>query len=249
MSINLEFHNDTFRLNKLNLPTRYYYFNENENYIKLLSIGEGIFPKDRIKTHLKLQDSSCIVSTESATKVYPSKKEFGINTIQITLENSNFEFINDELILFKDAKLMQFLKIKACDESTFFYSDLLTQGRSYEHFDFDSMLVRNKFYCQNKLEYFENFEVLGNELKDYITRHENKNYIYLKLYIKTKNNDEFLNTLYEKGYDSFTYTKSKEMIIGSISANNMNEIKKSQKLIWRIYREFLGKKEFSLGKQ
>lgn len=249
MSISFDFKNNIFSINKLNLPSRYYYFNDEENYIKLLSIGEGIFPKDRLKTNINLVDSSCIVTTESATKVYPSKKEFGINYININLKNSNFEFLNDELILYKNSKLLQILRVKADENSTFFYSDILTQGRSYEHFDFDSMLVRNKFYIKESLEYFENFEVKGEDLKDYIKRHKNKNYIYLKIYIKTKKNDKFLKTLHNRGFDSFCCTKSKEMIIGSISSNNMIKIKKQQKELWNLYRTSLEKKEFNLGKQ
>lgn len=249
MSISINFKNENFSLNKLKLPTRHYYFNDEENYVKLLSIGEGIFPKDRIKTNFLLEKSNAIVSTESATKVYPSKKEFGINYININLKDSNFEFLNDELILYKDSKLLQILRINADENSTFFYTDILTQGRSYEHFDFDSMLVRNKFFCESKLEYFENFEVLGESLKDYIKRHKSENYIYLKIYIKTKDNAKFLNTLHKYGFNSFCYTKSKKMIIGSISSNNMIEIKKKQKEIWNLYRKDLEKKEFNLGKQ
>ncbi|XOB62258.1 urease accessory protein UreD [Campylobacterota bacterium DY0563] len=249
MSISIDFKNEVFSLNKLQLPTRYYYFNETENYVKLLSIGEGIFPNDKIKTNIFLESSNAILTTESATKVYPSKKDFGINYINIKLKDSNLEFLNDELILYKNSKLLQILRIDADENSTFFYSDILTQGRSYEHFDFDSMLIRNKFFCNKELEYYENFEVLGKDLKDYIKRHENKNYIYLKLYIKTQNNEEFLKTLHKKGFDSFTFSKSKNMILGSISANDMIKIKKLQKEIWNTYRKNINKREFNLGKQ
>lgn len=249
MSISIDFKDEVFSLNKLQLPTRYYYFNETENYVKLLSIGEGIFPNDRIKTNVLLEDSNAILTTESATKVYPSKKDFGINYINIKLKNSNLEFLNDELILYKDSKLLQILRIDADENSTFFYSDILTQGRSYEHFDFNSMLVRNKFFCNKELEYYENFEVLGKDLKDYIRRHENKNYIYLKLYIKTKDNEEFLKILHKEGFDSFTFSKSKNMILGSISSSDMIDIKNKQKEIWNIYRKNIDKKEFNLGKQ
>ncbi len=249
MSISFGFKNNTFSLNRLNLPSRYFYFYDSENYIKLLSIGEGIFPKDRLKTNMELINSSCIVTTESATKVYPSKKEFGINYINVNLKNSNFEFLNDELILYKDSKLLQILRFKADESSTFFYSDILTQGRSYEHFDFDTMLLRNKFFIDESLEYLENFEVKGLDLKDYIKRHKNKNYIYLKVYIKTKQNGHFLNTLHKAGFDSFCYTKNKEMIIGSVSSSNMITVKKKQKELWNLYRKELEKKEFNLGKQ
>ncbi|WP_321469489.1 urease accessory protein UreD [Halarcobacter sp.] len=248
MSISINFTNEIFSLNKLQLPTRYYYFNDTENYIKLLSIGEGIFPNDRIKSNINLENSNAIFTTESATKVYPSKKDFGINYINIKLKNSNLEFLNDELILYKSSKLLQILRIDADENSTFFYSDILTQGRSYEHFDFDSMLVRNKFFCNKELEYYENFEVLGKDLKDYIKRHENKNYIYLKLYIKTNDNEKFLNILHSNGFNSFTFSKSKNMILGSLSSKDMIDIKKDQKQIWILYRSFLEKNEFNLGK-
>jgi urease accessory protein len=249
MSISIGFDKNVFSLNKLQLPTRYYYFNENENYIKLLSIGEGIFPKDKIKTNINLIDSNAIFTTESATKVYPSNKEFGVNYLNIKLRSSNFEFLNDELILYKNSKLLQVLRIDADENSTFFYTDILTQGRSYESFDFELMLVRNKFFCDKNLEYYENFEVEGKDLKDYIKRHKNENYIYLKVYIKTKDNETFLKTLHKNSFNSFTFSKSKEMIIGSISSKNMIEIKKEQKKIWNLYRKLLNKKEFNLGKQ
>jgi len=249
MSISFELKNDTFSLNKLNLPSRYFYFQEPENYVKLLSIGEGIFPKDKIKTRINLSNSNLVLTTESATKVYASKKEFGINSINITLQNSNLEVLNDELILFKDSKLLQFLNIKSDESSTFFYSDILTQGRSYEHFDFQDLIVRNKFLIENSLEYYENFEVKGEELKNYIKRHDEANYIYLKCYIKTLDNPQFLSKLHKEGFNSFAYTKSKKMIIGTISSKNMDEIKVFQKKIWSLYRENLQKPQFSLGKQ
>lgn len=249
MSISIDFKDEVFSLNKLQLPTRYYYFSEVENYVKLLSIGEGIFPNDRIKTNITLKDSNAIITTESATKVYPSKKDFGINYINIKLTNSNLEFLNDELILYKNSKLLQLLRIDADESSTFFFSDILTQGRSYEHFDFDSMFVRNKFYCNKELEYLENFEVLGKNLKEYIKRHKSENYIYLKIYIKLEDNNSFLKELHNNGFNSFTFSRSKNMILGSISSTNMIEIKKIQKNLWQLYRTTLNKGNFALGKQ
>ncbi|ADG92722.1 Urease accessory protein UreD [Arcobacter nitrofigilis DSM 7299] len=250
MSIKFNFKDDKFSLDKLELPSRHYYFQDEENYIKLLNIGEGIFPKDKIRTSLKLDNSNLILTTESATKIYPSKKEYGINKIDIRIQNnSNLEFLNDELILYKDSKYIQFFNLKYDDSSTFFYSDILSRGRSFEDFDFSNVLMKNSFSSNKKLEYLEKFDVIGDELKDYIIRKDSDNYIFMKIYIKTKDNDKFLDILKKDDFDSFTYSKSKEIIIGTISSNSMNEIKKKQKLIWTNYRKYLNKKEFSLGKQ
>jgi len=249
LSITVSFQDDIFSLDKLALPTRYYYFNDVENYVKLLSIGEGIFPKDKIRTQISLENSNAIVTTESATKIYPSQKEFGINSINITLQNSNLEFINDELILFKDAKLLQLLKIKADEKSTFFYGDILSHGRSYENFDFTVMSAKNSFYCDNTLEYLEKYDLSGDGLKSYIKDNDSPNNIFAKIYIKTNNNEQFFDILQENSNQSFSYTSKKKMIIGVISANNMSTLKKQILSIWALYRINLEKKEFSLGKQ
>lgn len=250
MSIKFGFKDEKFSLEKLQLPSRHYYFNDNENYIKLLNIGEGIFPKDKLRTSLELDNSNLILTTESATKIYPSKKEYGINKIDITLQNnSNLEFLNDELILYKDSKYIQLFNLKCDENSTFFYTDILSRGRSFEDFDFTKMLIKNSFYCDGKLEYIEKFDVAGIDLKDYITRKSSENFIFAKPYIKSKNNEKCLNNIHKNGFESFTFSQNKKLIIGVISSNNMSNLKSKVMDVWQIYRKELNKEKFSLGKQ
>lgn len=248
MSINFAFIDDKFSLNKLNLPSRHYHFNESENYIKLLNIGEGIFPKDKIKTTFSLENSSLVITTESATKIYPSKKEFGINSINIELKNSNLEFINDELILFKDSKYIQLFKLNFDESSTFFYVDILSRGRSFENFDFSNMLIKNTFKQENNLEYIEKFDVQGDELKDYINRKDNSNFIFAKIYLKVKNSEEFLSKIHDS-FESFAFSSNKKLILGVISSDNMFDLKEKISNIWELYRKNINKKRFILGKQ
>ena len=250
MSIKFAFKDDKFSLDKLQLPSRHYHFDDNENYIKLLNIGEGIFPKDKIRTSLNLDNSNLILTTESATKIYPSKKEYGIQKIDIVLKNnSNLEFINDELILYKDSRYIQFFNLKSDENSTFFYTDILSRGRSFENFDFSKMMIKNRFYCENSLEYIEKFEILGNELKDYVNRKNSENFIFAKFYIKTKNNEEFINIIHKSGFESFSFSQNKKIIIGVISSNNMFELKTKITKVWELYRKQLNKNSFNLGKQ
>lgn len=249
MSIKFSFYDDKFNLEKLNLPSRYYHFNDSENYIKLLNIGEGIFPKDRIKITFNLNNSSLILTTESATKIYPSTKEFGANSIKIDLKNSNLEFINDELILYKNSKYIQLFKLNFDENSTFFYTDILSRGRSFENFDFLKVLIKNSFYYKKKLEYLEKFDICGNELKNYIKRKNSQNFIFAKIYIKTVHNDYFLDKLHLAKFESFTYSKDKKIIIGVFSSNNMFELKNEIFEVWKLYRKELNKSKFNLGKQ
>lgn len=250
MSIKFDFKEDVFSLDKLLLPSRYYYFNEDENYIKLLNIGEGIFPKDRIKLQVSLNKSNLVLTTESATKIYKSKKEYGINYINIKLQKcANLEFINDELILYEQSKYIQLFRLTFDESCTFFYTDILSRGRSYENFDFTSMLMKNSFYENKNLEYQEKFDVSGVQLKDYMKRKKSKQNFFAKLYIKTNNNEEFLNEVYKSGFESITYSSNQKMLIAVISHDNMNSLRKEIFFIWSLYRKSLNKKEFNLGKQ
>lgn len=250
MSIKFAFKDNKFSLDKLQLPSRHYHFNDDENYIKLLNIGEGIFPKDKIRTSLILDNSNLILTTESATKIYQSQKEYGIQKIDIVLKNnSNLEFINDELILYKNSKYIQFFNLKSDENSTFFYTDILSRGRSFENFDFSNMKIKNRFYCEKSLEYMEKFDILGDELKDYIIRKSSENFIFAKFYIKTKNNEAFIDIVHKSGFESFSFSQNKKIIIGVISSNNMGDLKSKIMNVWKIYRENMNKKEFVLGKQ
>jgi len=250
LSIHLEFINNQPSLKRLKLPTRYYHFNEGGNYIKLLSIGEGIFPKDRIQTSISLKNSDCVLTTESATKVYPSQKEYGISRFDFKLENnSNLEYINDELILFKKSKLIQLLTLNADNESTFFYVDIMSRGRSYEYFDFDSLVVRNRFIIDGELEYFENFSFDGETLKSYFKRHHSDEHLYSKIYIKNPDNEALKTDLRDIGFESFSTTRRKKMLIGVLTGSNIGILKKSISQVWKTYRMHLNKSSFDLGKQ
>jgi urease accessory protein len=251
MSLKFSFKDDRFSLDRLNLPSRYYLFKEKENYIKLLNIGEGIFPKDRIKTNFKLDNSNLIITTESATKIYPSNSKFySINSIDINLQNcSNLEFLNDELILYKDAKFIQTFRLNFDENSTFFYTDILSNGRSFEDFDFTNMKIKNSFYENNKCEYIEKFDIEGFMLKDYIKRKSSVENLFAKVYIKTLDNESFLEVLREEEFLTFTYSKSKKIIIGVLSGDNMAVLKQKVLKVWDTYRNNLQKKSFNMGKQ
>lgn len=249
MSISLSFKDNVFSLEKLVLPTRYYYFDEKENYIKLLSIGEGIFPKDKIKTFLSLENSNAVFTTESATKIYPSKKDYGINAISISLKKSNLEFLNDELILYKDAKLLQFLRIKADKDSTFFYADILSDGRSNEKFGFTSMRAKNSFYVNDELEYLEKYDIYGEELKEYIKKVGSNKKLFAKIYIKTFENESFLEKLVSCGFTTFTFSSKRHILLGVMSEDVMSKLKSRVEEVWSLYRSFLEKTKFESGKR
>lgn len=246
MSIKFALKDDKFEIISLQLPTRYKHFFEKQNYIKLLSLSDGIFPKDNIKVDMDLDNSDLILANESATKVYPSSKEYAINSYDIKLRSSNLEFINDELILYENARYKQRFLLDSDEESTFFYADILSNGRSDKRYFFDKISQNNIFFCDGKKEYMENYELSGSEIKKYLKNDINT--MFVKFYIKCKDSHELMRILEQNQLYSFAFSQNKKMIIGAYSFDKMSKLKDFTHKIWKIYREFFDKKVFDLGK-
>jgi urease accessory protein len=157
------------------------------------------------------------------------------------------EFLNDELILYKDSKLIQLLKINTTNDSSFFYADILSHGRSYEEYEFTQLVVKNSFYIDGMLEYLEKYNKQGSEIKNYLLDMNSSNNLFAKIYIKSNENDILMQELSK--IMGFEYTKSKKMMICVVSGANMAELKKQVLDIWNIYRKHLNKQKFNLGKQ
>lgn len=248
MSIEFSFLKDKFYIKSLELPSRYRYFFDDENYIKLICLGDGLYPKDKVKTAITLADSSLILANESATKVYPSSKKFASNLYDIHLCRSNLEFINDELILYKNAKYRQNFTLEYDESSTFFYVDILSNGIDEDGYNYDTMDMKNIFHKDGKKEYMERYKIDSTFLKEYLLRMDVKDKLFVKFYIKTHDNDEFVEMLNTHRFFSFAFTQNRDILIGSSSFSYMPKLKKYLFDVWDLYREFLGKKRFELGK-
>ncbi|MDR0579291.1 MAG: urease accessory protein UreD [Campylobacteraceae bacterium] len=249
MSLKLELKNNNISLEKLTLPSRYYLFREGENYVKLLNVGEGLFPDDKIHTELNMTNSNLILASESALKVYPSSGKFAVNRYVFNLKCSNLEFLNDETIMFKNSRLLQLFSLDFDENSTFFYSDLFSAGRSFEEYDFGEYTARNRFSCNKKIEYLEKFKISGFEFKEYLKRHKAQNRLFAKIYIKTKDNEAFGELLLRAGIKSFEKTQNEAFLMCIVLADKISKIKSTINLIWELYRNMLGKNRFDLGKR
>jgi len=250
MSLSFSFNHNRFSLKSVRLPSRYFYFKEGENYIKLLTVGEGLFPKDRLNTTVKLCDSTLVLASESATKIYPSNGAFACNRFELKLtEGSNVEYINDELILFDHAKFIQFFRLDFDESSTFFYADILSQGRSFEHYGFTRLMVRNAFTMNGILEYCEKSDMDGMSFQSYLLRRNNAQAIVAKLYIRSLDFEGLCKGLEEESIYAYAFSQNKQMVIVVLIGEKISQLKADIARAWRVYRQGMGKKEFDLGKQ
>ncbi|MDR1975964.1 MAG: urease accessory protein UreD [Campylobacteraceae bacterium] len=250
MSLKLELKNDRLTPKKIALPSRYYLFSEGENYLKLLTVGEGIFPNDKICTELDMVGSNLILASESALKVYPSEGNFAVNRTVINLqERSNLEFLSDEVILFKNARFLQLFSLRFDAGSTFFYSSILSGGRSDEEYGFEELAERNRFIYNGEVEYLERFRIKGESLREYAKRHGAYKRLFAKIYIRVKDNEAFGELLLKEGVESFERTKSGAILVCIITGERISQIKDGVNFVWGMYRGAVGKKSFDLGKR
>jgi urease accessory protein len=251
MSLTLSFDRNVLSADKITLPSRFYRFDERgENYVKILTIGDGLFPKDRVNISLRLRDSNLVLTNESASKIHKSEGDFAVCRYNFAiLDGSNLEFINDEVIPFGGSKTLQFFRISLDQNSGFFYCDLLSKGRSFEGYNFSSIAVKNLFIIDGRVEYMERYEISGDWLLDYVKRRGKRGALFAKVYAKTIDNDRFAAKLLEAGIAACEYTQNRRLLVAIIAEEKISAIKKKIDIAWKLYREILGKGVFDLGKR
>jgi len=111
------------------------------------------------------------------------------------------------------------------------------------------MRSRNRFYIDGEVEYLENYTLQGEFLQRYYQRHNSEDYLYAKVYIKADDNTALEAEFRALGFNSFTHTHTKKMLIGVINTSNMGKLKKMVNTLWDTYRTQRNTPTFNLGKQ
>ncbi|MGV3026788.1 urease accessory protein UreD [Clostridium thermobutyricum] len=127
----------------------------------LIQIGGGYVEGERFLNNIELKENArAIVTTQASTKIYKceNKKETYQKTKVILSKNSILEFINDPVILYKDAKYKQENNIYIDKDSTLIYSDGITSGWSPtgEVFKYSSAKLKTNLYYDGELMLIDN---------------------------------------------------------------------------------------------
>ena len=135
----------------------------------LIQLGGGYIEGEYYENRLKLEEGSqATLTTQASSKIY--KSENGIPSKQYTnlqLEkNSKLEFINDSVILYKDAVYEQSTDIYLEEGATLIYSDGITAGWSPDGklFQYTSARIKTNLYLNGELIYLDNLKITP---KDY----------------------------------------------------------------------------------
>ena len=134
----------------------------------LIQLGGGYIEGEYYENNIKLEkDSQAILTTQASSKIY--KSENGIPSKQYThlyLEkNSKLEFINDSVILYKDAVYEQSTDIYLEEGTTLIYSDGITAGWSPDGklFQYKNARIKTNVYLNGELIYLDNLKIIPDE--------------------------------------------------------------------------------------
>lgn len=134
----------------------------------LIQLGGGYIEGEYYENYLKMKDDSrAVITTQASNKVY--KSENGIPSKQYSRikvgENAVMEYINDSVILYKDAVYEQKTDIFLKESSTFIYTDGITAGWSPDgkNFQYTSTRMKTKIFIDNELVYFDNLKLVPSQ--------------------------------------------------------------------------------------
>lgn len=134
----------------------------------LIQLGGGYIEGEYYENQIELlEDSHGVLTTQAANKIY--KSENNIPSKQFTKiklqKGSNLEFINDSVILYKDAIYEQKTEIFLEKGSTLIYSDGITSGWSPDGklFQYTSAKMKTGIYLEKELIYLDNLKIVPSE--------------------------------------------------------------------------------------
>lgn len=150
---------------KITRPT---YLAEGLPLLTLLHVGGGYVDGDTYKAEVIVnEDSRLALTTQASTKVYKSPRDGVSQTMDYILKDSSELFVKqDPLILYHDAKFIQYTNVKMCSTSTFYYTDIITPGWSKDgkYFQYNRLASKLKIFIDEKLELFDHQLIIPDKM-------------------------------------------------------------------------------------
>lgn len=227
----------------------------------LIQLGGGYIEGEYYENYIELkEDTRAVLTTQASNKVY--KSENGIPSKQYSKirlgENSVAEYINDSVILYKDAVYEQRTDIYLRESSTLIYTDGITAGWSPDgkSFQYTSMRMKTRIFVENELVYFDNLKLVPAEynVQDFGILEGYKNFGTM-IVIDKRINRDIINHIREEiknsGLDikfGITSLETKGFII-RILGNLTQDIQRAEGIAHNYLRkEFFNSDELNLRK-
>lgn len=128
----------------------------------LVHIGGGYVQKESYENHISiLKDAKCILTTQASTQIYKTLvNDFATQSTQIYLEDGSLlEFLQNNLILFKDSLYKQDVRINMHKGASLIYTDGITAGYSDDGkpFSYNEAFLKTSIYVDSNPILLDNF--------------------------------------------------------------------------------------------
>ena len=123
-------------------------------FLQIMSSSGGIVQGDRYQIDISLKNNAIVnLTTQGATRIYKMNTNFATQSVNVFVdEGCYFEFIPDQLILYKNSRYFQQMNLQIHDNATMLYSEIIVPGRisMNEIFDFDTCFLKTIATNQEK---------------------------------------------------------------------------------------------------
>ncbi|RHW32453.1 urease accessory protein UreD [Neobacillus notoginsengisoli] len=169
----------------------------------LLNPGGGYLDGDRYRMKVSADVNSRVtLTTQSATKVYKTPKDYVYQESEILLKKGSYlEYLPDPLIAYENAHYKQKNVVRMESGSTFLYTDILTPGwsPSGEKFSYDTIQLKTEIYLDGRLGVFDHIKLAPE--KNAITGMgfmEGYTHLGSMMAVSENTDNDILDELYEK---------------------------------------------------
>ena len=138
----------------LKIMRPHYLDNSGQAYVTILNPGGGYLGGDDYRLKIAVhKDASLLLTGQSATKVYRTPDDYAQQDMDLVLEeNAVFEYIPDQLILYRGATYNQYMNVAMAASASFLTSEIVTPGWAPDGsvFGYDEVRMRTAVNVDGK---------------------------------------------------------------------------------------------------
>ena len=142
---------------KVLIPNSY---NKNKEFV-LINTSGGTTCNDIIKTNIKIENSKTSITTQAAEKIYAGVGDPAHIDVNISVKNSDINWLPKELILFNSSKLKRNININLDKCSNLFLCETLILGRKAMSEEINNLFFLDHWIVNidNKIKHFESINI------------------------------------------------------------------------------------------
>lgn len=145
----------------------HYLDDSGQAYVTLIIPGGGYLGGDDYTIDITVEEGGSLLFTgQSATKVYRTPDDYSLQVMNVKQEaNSVFEYIPDQLILYRDSRYFQYMNVDVDPSASFLTAEIITPGWDPQGgmFLYDEARLRTQLSINGELQAIDNMVVRPKE--------------------------------------------------------------------------------------